>query len=955
MNLRTLSVALLAGAAMSIGLSRASAAELEPMAWLVKPDPATAPASATNPATAPANIQIKPRMSLVHQTRSSQDLVAPTRPSKFVLSVARHGDQGWDLWDLSAGVRVKNGSGKIPMDSMALSPDGQYVAGTRRGSGAGDAAGVEIWSIKNFKIVCRIEGTGRGNEPRVLGFAGSDRVLVLQQDDKRQRMIHICDVATGATKAQFPAAAYSETVMLSPGGAYAAIHDSSNHVLTFYSTQTGEGCGRIILEDFGQDDRSSRNDFSHMAFWANGKEMALFFGRGSRLRIATYDVATAKKTSEFAFAGKLDRDAGGFEYLPDGSGWLAYPEVINRAAQAVVYTFPKVSDVCYARAATAEEVLQVVQDYNKLTFTPASIPKGAIERAVAALKVGGKTEDANLQPLAKADISSAKAVSMEASNQAWLVKPANVAATRAAPKGVKSIPIKPHFPAAAGQSQRGSLTAVLFAGQEANSVVIQQSLQDGYQINMPPKSGWVEKYDLASGNLQAEVELAPLMDLQDVSPSGEIIACRTGIARDRVDLFKLDKRTYRPLVAFRPPADEAKPSPYTDSSLTYQISSVMLVDEAHVLVAGRRELVLWELPSCKAVWRMPLPGDVVRCGISLSPDRKLAATSARGGVVVFETLTGKALNVLPIDSTPATAQSVAFSPDGTQLAALLQHRGAQRLHVYDLQSGAVAADVPLPSREAGAFSGGPIRFASKGNILVGSYLINTQKKALVWRYAAAIVNHGDKGIGSHVPHEGGWFIAPRVGNLPMALVHVPLPHAAAAKFIETFDSTDQYVWCPGMKVSLNVSVVGDEQFRKQQVEQWKTQLKAVGFEVVDNAPNVITASSFLMDGPSTTYQTGNEKFTVARKVTGWKIALWVGGKEAWKSEYATPPKDGGGPNIMFLNLKPGESAQQAADRMHPPPTTASHVETPPPYIFRERTIESSSVNARGLEEVARPK
>jgi hypothetical protein len=154
---------------------------------------------------------------------------------------------------------------------------------------------------------------------------------------------------------------------------------------------------------------------------------------------------------------------------------------------------------------------------------------------------------------------------------------------------------------------------------------------------------------------------------------------------------------------------------------------------------------------------------------------------------------------------------------------------------------------------------------------------------------------------------------------------------------------------------VNVSVVGDDEYRKQELARWVKELKAMGFDVVDGAPNVLTASTSLANSGTMTYQGSKGQYTVTHWVTAWSIRLVAGGKEVWKNESApVTPRNDIGPIMEYLTIRQGETAQQASDREHPMPKSASQVFLPPAYIFKERQIDMTKVGYRGLEDVQTP-
>jgi hypothetical protein len=77
----------------------------------------------------------------------------------------------------------------------------------------------------------------------------------------------------------------------------------------------------------------------------------------------------------------------------------------------------------------------------------------------------------------------------------------------------------------------------------------------------------------------------------------------------------------------------------------------------------------------------------------------------------------------------------------------------------------------------------------------------------------------------------------------------------------------------------------------------------------------------------------------------------VDGKEVWKAVSNQAPTKPNGPPSLFLSIKQGESAQQAAERENPQPKTASQIVPPPQYIAAPRQLARSVLGMRGPEPV----
>lgn len=959
--------------AMSAAAMAKDAPDIVP--WTVKPD---APLASTQPASQPASrpavsSQIKPDLSLSHPCKSKCEFIVPNRPSAFVITLGTESNGGWDLWDLHAGLRLTGGNGRLEMDNLTLSPDGRYIAGT-----TGYGASIEVWDIKTKKVATKIDAAkARG---KVLGFAGDDRIVVHGRFADTD-VIRIYDIASGQMKVEFPGS--DDLFHLSPGGAYVVFRNK--YALKFFSTSTGKHCGSIDLEK-----DKSRNagtaGLADMAFSQDGAELSLLYAGFGTSRLAVYDLATGTMKREAYFSEQVqNRELWTIQYVPGSNGWLLFGDtLIDRQSMAMLYTFPCGADVLLTRMTGPEQMFQALVVKNRLIFQIVSPPAGTIARAIAALRSGRKAEDGDLPPLKKVDLSLAPLVTLDGTGTtAWLVKPAALAPP--------TKPIATTLPVAAPPGappsviQYGPPLTVLFTSRAANSVVIERAIESissarsamnpilqarlefaRIQRSQASRTGryhrpatWVGRYDLATGNLQASCDTSGLLELEDVSPTGNTLIFRGGSDADRIDVMTADKDSYKTYAAFCPFTAAKKPVVDNAQNKNLQpdgrILTAALIDDTHVLaVSWAGAISLWEIPSCKALWQSHLaPTGFFE--VAVSPDRKLAAAGIKDGILVFDTISGKALGSLPGNRAAQPGGALAFSADGRQLGAIVRPLGSMRLMVFDLSTGFTTADVPLPMNETlmNIPATGGLQFVSPGYVLLGDLLISLEKKAIICRYLTQpeATRAWSGRFGSMIPIEGAWLLVDDEARLPAILLHPCLPDKPAIDATASIDSKDVYAWTPGMKVSLNVTVLGDDAFRKKEIARWTEELKKTGIEVVDGAPNVLTASTFVVSGTPVSrrfisMETGNNcDVSITPRGIGWRISLAVAGQEVWKNENTTPPQNVN-LGMMDLEVKRGETVQQVVDRQFPPPAQGSQVLLPPTYIFKDRKIEVLKIGPR---------
>ena len=204
-------------------------------------------------------------------------------------------------------------------------------------------------------------------------------------------------------------------------------------------------------------------------------------------------------------------------------------------------------------------------------------------------------------------------------------------------------------------------------------------------------------------------------------------------------------------------------------------------------------------------------------------------------------------------------------------------------------------------------------------------LYSVARKSQIWRY-----DWRETAYGSAMPEEAFIYVS-KADDKTIAWEMLP---GSAVKAALSKSDDELYMWHPGMTVKLDITVQGNDAYKSKQIEEWTRRLKADGITVDDTSPNVIKATSSLLWGQASQYHVSGQQVTLNLPAVGYDISLTLQGKEVWKVSRTTPPRAGEGPLMIEMSIKPGESAQQAADRTYPAPTEASQITLPPSYIGR---------------------
>lgn len=292
------------------------------------------------------------------------------------------------------------------------------------------------------------------------------------------------------------------------------------------------------------------------------------------------------------------------------------------------------------------------------------------------------------------------------------------------------------------------------------------------------------------------------------------------------------------------------------------VDFLALTRERYLLLGGRHsdQVDVWDLESGKVVKRLTVPDRRVDTGkIAFSPDGKYFACVAHDKIVVTETATNKAVVTLdpPGPGAPADAAAkgppgkrnpsldaifvyswlggLAFSPDGTELAAFSTHPGP-RLLVWNVK-GKLVLDEPVPMpRVVGHRS--TLEWQPGGTgWLVNGYLYDRAAKRIVLSvrvpFAAEQMPHlldKDRLIGTF----GG-------DTSRLQVLAVPADKLSAA--VKAMSGKDQSYLAPGKPVGLELQLTGlrgdDADTRKVLTDALTHRLSRDGIPVGDTKGTVL--------------------------------------------------------------------------------------------------------------------
>jgi WD40 repeat protein len=419
----------------------------------------------------------------------------------------------------------------------------------------------------------------------------------------------------------------------------------------------------------------------------------------------------------------------------------------------------------------------------------------------------------------------------------------------------------------------------------------------------------VQRVDLVKGKAAAPLEVPNYVKPVDLDLSGKRLLARSdffvsGNATPEVSVWELGEKSVELVKRWNPhdPDNVHKQAP----------TFARFIDSDHVVTAefpGR--LAVWQVSGAKVVYSLELTNGGVP---GLSATGRYLAAPVNNGLYVFEAQSGKVVGNLPGD--PGTVTALSFSPDGRQLASLSH----QRLVVWDLQSGDLYRDIYFPT----PVNGNKVDWVGNGFVLLGGEkLIDLERRIVLWQYQL------DHGGGQGYGEMGGyfWYVISDHHRQERGLFRAKLPHEEPVKIAATLDADQLLAIKPGIQVSLNVAVQGDQQAVEQSLSR---QLQALGMTVVPGSPIVLQASTEAGQTKQMQYRTfGAGRSVQTAQVTEQiaRVKFIENSKVVWEAVTTT-----GAP--FFLRMKAGESLQSAlAPHQKPNIEFFSHVKLPQ-YVAR---------------------
>lgn len=819
-----------------------------------------------------------------------------------------------EVWDLAS--RSKVGEFSKPVDfqgETALSPDAHAFAGAVRAQGRGLDVNVQVWSVEHSELLKELPGPGERARIVYLDFVSPELLLVIGQHVS-DRKLQLWNINTGVLvrEQSFTRVDWEpDKLFFSPGRKYATLIGRER--LEVLEVATGQIVGALTPPQFWR--------VEAVAFSPDGAEMVALIEGDSALHLLCWQTQSATIVAQHKLAQRKhelldfeDKTAGlPVSWLSKGGGWLVGGKVVvKREDGSTIWQLPKeqIKDLP-AKLLDGDSLLTYESRQSRegqVTLRP--FPYTEMDQVAQAVASGGDAIDIHLPPVGQADWSQVQEVDLVTS------------ATWSAQVGARA-PLKSGAAIKSLRLTDQRLARILFADpSSAHAVLLDVDARSPVNQELHPTvASQLQRLDLVAGT-SVNVTVPGGSELLAISPSGERAALLIGSDDARIDLYSLgEKPTHEG--AWRPYANAEGDARDINQNRKLSNRSVIWADfiaETRLLTLSHfdGELVLWQVPERKAVYRLRVGKSA---HAALSPDRKYIALLAGNRIVMLDALTGKSAGEmqLPIVATasPHAQDAFSFSDDGTRLAVTVVEGADRFLFAYDLKTGQKTGEASLP------FNFDQIQWHDERQLFASTdnrhssqvALVDLDRKVIVWRYAI----QGGYWLPA-APDKRMWMVA-AMQNYAPTLVVQPFglePEVKAA--LATLPLNPPPLFGPGATVTLDAGNVGGgigaSDLSSKVQAAWTSMLQSRGAKVG-------AGSGVRLTGSCTPGKTRTEAYRVMQfgirsanvphefslTLTDYDLQMQLvdsSGKVLWKKEtraYASGPGS-------FSNLPDGVSPQQ---------------------------------------------
>ncbi|MAG94022.1 MAG: hypothetical protein CMJ48_09760 [Planctomycetaceae bacterium] len=573
-----------------------------------------------------------------------------------------------EVWDLRSGRKVGAISTDVGAQRGVLSPDGLHFVAMAKSKDV-----LLVFDVKAGKQVGEIKIPSATVSP-VMRFAGPNRLVTLQ----RKEPLGVWSIPEGQREQSIELTKLFQinSLAVSPGGRFAAAvvndDDSNKSVLRIYDLDAGKLAGGISLQSYAE---ATNLMCESLAFSPDGSELAgvlKTYADGGKQWLVGWDMKSGKPAFEHDVATDLQTKAVSgtnssphVRWFPDGKWLLLFGRYIfDREVGGPIWRVPDDKELTgeATNVAGNNQVLVVSGPHKKRRVHTITLPRDEIAASSAAVSAGGLAEDAGLPAITTADFSGVKTVELSDAPVPWEVE-------ADPPPPAKGPFLETPLAVDAAADSIGSV--LLSSPESARAIVAQDRFAD---------QSIVASYELAEGSEPQSFEITFGTEVLALSPDGTRLLTRAKQSPGRLDVWSVPDGEH--VLGWRPHQQEKE--------AMAKVVAARFVDATHVLtLSAGRKLTLWELPSCRAVYRIEnVAQSSVPSPYSLQMTRVLSLRDAYQPGSASST--ARAGDSDPVQPHPSPGLP-AISPNGRTIALLY----AGRMTFLDSLSGDVRGSVSV--------------------------------------------------------------------------------------------------------------------------------------------------------------------------------------------------------------------------------------------------------------------
>ncbi len=714
--------------------------------------------------------------------------------SPFVAIETQTFGEEWTVYDLRSKrpVGLAFAGGHV-FSKRSLRRDGKYFAATSEG-------GVRLTDVRE-KFVIGTFTADVGSEGRI-AFLGNDRLAVCTT---RQLLVWTVPKGQLVHNIDLPEAHFGRTIGFSAGGRYAAMFSTEHGQLAvrLLDLTTGDDAGLL----YGRSsDRSS--SYTALGFSDDGTELAAVVGNS----LQVWDLQTGEIVEDIDL-GMNAPQRSGFEhgevqFFPDKQKWLINGSVVvDRESQSILFRLEQNGEwTSPANVASDKHIVARTEGERFRGLAVADMTAPPFIGTGTDPESGVPTIAVLSLPLMKeADWSTVQDLDPALETPAWEVKPDPAIRPAEPLQTTIGIPVR-----------EDHLKDLRFSGLQAASVALSYDVSpSGSRSRRDKSEARVELFSLTTGRRTSQMKLSDDAELLALSPSGKRVLMMAERGSERVDVWDLENK--RHVAGWKP----------TSSSFSSNVTS-MFVDDDHVLILESEKLVLWEVPTCRAIYQIEKAN-----GPGVSPTGKYLAVRSGNVYMMLEALTGRIVGRLTTDDSITAAS---FHPNGELFAAVTQVGGYfdtkfADLIVWEMKTGQRIAHVPLQ------YAGTRMHWCGDSHVLIdNTILVDIVRQVPVWTYS---IRGGLHCILS--PDDRHWYLTrpDRDGRKELKLRCASLPEAEVATRTAGKIGSELIAVKPGMEVAYSFKANNgpvSSTTEKAILEQVKLEILRNGMVPVEKSP-----------------------------------------------------------------------------------------------------------------------